>query len=141
MQTAEQLKDSQRLRRYIEREVTASYMNDTKWRELQEAMVNLPDGSPRYRLKELRREEEPSTSNWERDWQHHLSCPFIAIEWLEIDPTEEIRRGHFVPPLRIDRTNIITAVLKQIGISFHTRERFIRIVAHRLRENASGKND
>ena len=103
--TEEQDRDRRRLRRYIEQEQLASFMNDTKWRELRMAMVERAE-KPRYRVQCLL-SQPTHPDNWDGDWYYHLPT-FAWIEWLDIDPIYVKSRGHLLEaaPRRLDPGNL-----------------------------------
>jgi len=69
--TEDQIKDADRLQRYIEREQLVSVMNNTKWHELRALMLEEASFSPRYRVKCLRTTDDRAYC-WDGDWYHHL---------------------------------------------------------------------
>lgn len=57
-------------------------MNNTKWRELQQAMYALESHSPKWRTKCV---TNGHVSNWDGEWFYHFSeGGFNDIEWVEI---------------------------------------------------------
>ena len=126
-QTAEQQKVLQRLAHYIEREQLVGLMNDTKWRELQSAMVGLRPAQPRYRVKSVQSSEP---SGWERDWATHLGL-FKSIEWVDVDPIHRERRGKLVPDLEHDMTDQVTDLLGERSIPYEPHPDYIRIHGYR----------
>src|SRR5687767_8530237 len=97
--TEEQERDLRRLRRHVQEQQLVSVMNETKWSELRQLMIEHPR-SPRYRLQCLL---SPPTDpeSWERDWHYHLPA-FVWIEWLDIDPIYRTRRGHLLDDEKVD---------------------------------------
>src|SRR5262245_56092054 len=60
----------------------ASAMNNTKWRKLRAAMLNLKSPRPSYRIMNV---EYGDITNWDGEWLHHFCLPSYAfIEWLEL---------------------------------------------------------
>jgi hypothetical protein len=103
--------DAEAWRRYVAREQLVSAMNNTKWRETIEAMLNLPGGPPHYRIKDLLG-DMPTHDRWDREWYYH-PLPWRTIEWLEIEP--------------LDRREEVVRILKVIGTPFSFEEGNIRI--------------
>ncbi|MCK1425253.1 hypothetical protein IVB14_15825 [Bradyrhizobium sp. 180] len=60
-----------------------SAANDTKWRELREAMLALaPSDQPRFRCKNL---ETGNLSQWDGEWFYHwMSVGWDWMEWAEL---------------------------------------------------------
>lgn len=57
-------------------------MNDTKWKELRDAMYQMGDGSPQWRTRCL---TNGYISSWDGEWFYHFSQGgFEDIEWVEI---------------------------------------------------------
>ena len=125
--TAEQLKAAERLERYIQREQLVSVMNDTKWRELQSAMVGVRPAQPRYRVKPVQSSEP---SGWERDWATHLGL-FESIEWVDVDPIHRERRGRLVTDLEHDMTDQVADLLGERSIPYELHPDYIRIHGYR----------
>jgi hypothetical protein len=126
--TEEQDRDRRRLRRYIEQEQLASFMNDTKWRELRMAMVERTE-KPRYRVQCLLSQPTPP-DNWDGDWFYHLPT-FAWIEWLDIDPIHVKSRGHLLEAARVDLTQEILDLLRSLSIPCETQDGLIRIYGYR----------
>lgn len=126
--TEEQERDLRRLQRYVQEEQLVSVMNDTKWRELRQVMIELPR-SPKYRLQCLL---SPPTApdNWDGDWYYHLPT-FVWIEWLDIDPIYQTRRGHLLKDELTDLTRELTPLLEAHSIPFEANGPFIRIHGYR----------
>lgn len=129
MPTADQIKDAERLQRYIEREQLVSVMNNTKWSELRALMIDEASFSPRYRVKCLRTTDE-RPYYWGADWYHHLPT-FKAIEWLEIDPVDRERKGHLVPDIVTDKRDELEQLLGSRSIPFEWEGEFIRVYGYR----------
>lgn len=126
--TEEQERDRRRLRRYVQEQQLVSVMNDTKWRELREAMLSL-QRRPKYRLQCLL---SPPTDpdDWDSEWYYHLPT-FVWIEWLDIDPIHRARRGHLVQDERTDLTSELIPLLEQHSIPFEANGPYLRIHGYR----------
>lgn len=123
METENQMKDRERLDRYIVREQLISHMNNTKWDELRELMVELGNESPLYRVQCLR---EPPSQGWDGDWYYHLPM-YKSIEWLDIDPILRERRGQLIKNKKMDYTQRYVNLLKENHIPFSFEGLYIRI--------------
>ena len=95
MSTVDQLKDRERLRRYIERERLTAVMSDSKWRRLQRTLAELPF-SVSFRRRDVR-DVGPDPVRWDWDWAHNFGG-LVAVEWLEINARHEQPRGQLVRP-------------------------------------------
>ena len=126
--TEEQDRDRRRLRRYIEQEQLASFMNDTKWRELRMAMVERAE-KPRYRVQCLL-SQPTHPDNWDGDWYYHLPT-FAWIEWLDIDPIYVKSRGHLLEAARVDLTQEILDLLRSLSIPCERQDGLIRVYGYR----------
>jgi hypothetical protein len=126
--TKEQERDLVRLRRYVQDQQLVSAMNDTKWRELRQLMIERKP-SPRYRLQCFLSPPEGPES-WEGDWHYHLPT-FVWIEWLDIDPIHRTWRGHLVDDLKLDMTADLITLLESHSIPFEMEGPLIRIYGYR----------
>lgn len=59
-----------------------SVMNNTKWSELINSMLDSPEMAPKFRLRGVL---APSghVMEWDADWHYHIH-PVAEIEWLEL---------------------------------------------------------
>ncbi|WP_154660621.1 DUF6678 family protein [Pseudomonas cremoricolorata] len=57
-------------------------MNNTKWAELIQAMLDAPHMNPAFRLRGILAPRDHCTG-WDREWHYHIH-PVAEIEWLEI---------------------------------------------------------
>ncbi|QUM89140.1 hypothetical protein HWV03_10190 [Moritella sp. 36] len=125
METDEQLKDRERLERYIVRESLISVMNNTKWEKLRTLMLEEAERKPAWRVRCLRdkRKVEPQ---WDGDWFYHLP-EYKHIEWLEIYPINKEHRGHVLPDKVTDNTEYFVSLLKNNSIPFSIEGESLRI--------------
>jgi len=130
MPTEDQKKDTDRLERYIVRESLISIMNNTKWKELRNLILNNFSFSPKYRVKCLR---QPGANEcyWETDWQHHLPSPYKVIEWVDIDPIQYHHLGGLVDDIREDKTEELSCLLRAKSIPFEVEGIYLRIYGYR----------
>src|SRR5688572_6119486 len=84
--------DAQRVRSIATRRGLASYMNDTKWREVCEGFRHWPQ-PPRFRVHDLLA-DDGYVSEWDREWYYHPR-PYVSIQWLEV----ELRPEQLLPAL------------------------------------------
>ncbi len=127
--TPDQQKDQDRLDRYIERELLAPLMNETKWNEAILALQSVEGFYVQFRVKCLRDIEEPF--GWDRSFPYHIPGPYKAIEWLDINPVVTTRVGALVPPKVSDFRAEIRAALQRYSIPNEERDGTIRIYGYK----------
>ncbi|WP_413362966.1 DUF6678 family protein [Lysinibacillus sp. 3P01SB] len=99
-----------------------SVMNDTKWRELQDAVINTLLFPPPYQAKYLLEgrlypeEFETDVSYW-GDWIEGI-VPFYSVEWIRVRPRYLKHRGRLVSPEVIDITDEFVKLLKELSIPY-----------------------
>lgn len=99
-----------------------SVMNDTKWRELQGAVINTLLFPPPYQAKYLLEDRlypeefETDVSYW-GDWIEGI-VPFYSVEWIRIRPRYLKHRGRLVSPEVIDITDDLVKLLKELSIPY-----------------------
>lgn len=99
-----------------------SIMNDTKWRELQDAVINTLLFPPPYQGKYLLddrlypEEFETDVSYW-GDWIEGIA-PFYTVEWIRVRPRYLKYRGRLVSPEVIDITDDFAKLLKELSIPY-----------------------
>jgi hypothetical protein len=65
-------------------------MNDTKWRKLRLAMLDLSPLTPSYRLLHV---EYGETTGWDGEWFYHFNLPtYRFIERLDLQPYNVLTR-------------------------------------------------
>ena len=75
-----------------------STMNDTKWNELQKAMINLNSLSPKWRTKRI---NNRYISSWDSEWYYHFSeGGFKDIEWVELQINNEEQNNKVLSKLK-----------------------------------------
>lgn len=99
-----------------------SVMNDTKWRELQDAVINTILFPPPYQAKYLLEDRlypeefETDVSYW-GDWIEGI-VPFYSVEWIRVRPRYLKHRGRLVSPEVIDITDEFVKLLKELFIPY-----------------------
>lgn len=121
--TEDQETDDQRLARYLERENLASLMNDTKWREVIDAIQGIERYVPRFRVKCVKDAQEPARDRWDGSFPLHVPT-FRHIEWLEFDPMVRTR----IPPE--DFTERLELALAAIGVPVERVGGAIRLIGY-----------
>ena len=84
----------------VERRVLTSYMNDTRWRELREAVETL-SFPPVFQRQDV---VGPREALWASDqmsclgdWSHEGLEPFFMIEWIRVVPKLWAEQGQLIP--------------------------------------------
>lgn len=99
-----------------------SVMNDTKWRELQDTVINTLLFPPPYQAKYLLEDRlypgefETDVSYW-GDWIEGI-VPFYSVEWIRVRPRYLKHRGRLVSPEVIDITDEFVKLLKELSIPY-----------------------
>ncbi len=125
MATVDQIKDDERLRKFIIRNSLVSLMNDTKWKEFQSLMMNVENKFPSWRARCLRDMPEVQLG-WESDFHHHFP-EYRAIEWLDIQPKHTESQGALLPDKVTDYTSYFVELFKTNNISFSMEGPYLRI--------------
>ncbi|GKV54477.1 hypothetical protein NCCP2222_04240 [Sporosarcina sp. NCCP-2222] len=100
----------------------ASVMNDTKWRELQDAVLNELLFPPPYQIKyvmedQLYPEEFESDVWYWGDWIEGID-PFYNVEWIRVRPRYLKHRGRLVSPEVVDIADDFGKILKELSIPY-----------------------
>ena len=105
-----------------------SVMNDTKWKELQQAMRNEMPFTPPYQMK-LLREDCLESSFYEDvwylgDWSDEALCwgEYREIEWLKIRPRYLKHQGRLLEAAVIDATKEFIEILENYSIPFEEED-------------------
>lgn len=98
-----------------------SIMNNTKWRELQNAIDDLPFPPP-YELKYITDKVEPIPFNkdvtyW-GDWTDEPLTPFFRIEWVKVRPRYLKYKGRLIKHELIDETEEFVSILQKYSIPY-----------------------
>lgn len=116
-------------------------MNNTKWRELQEAVKILPF-LPAYQIKDVH-SDRPSPVTFDEDhydignWDDEVLMPFFQIEWICVRPRLLIKQtGTFKTPPKLikevlidgnpellDETQAFLAILQEYSIPYEIDEK------------------
>lgn len=118
----------------IKRRGLTSYMNNTKWMELQAAIENELPFSPPYVRKDLagpepRHEFREDVGSW-GDWSVETLYPLYTIEWLKIRPRYLKHRGQLISPEVVSCEADLLAILKRYQIPFVSRDGFFMIYGY-----------
>ena len=121
-----------------------SCMNNTKWCELREGMVNEMPFPPPFILKTVLEEtcpDEPffqsDVSYW-GDWGEDFLCypatganRWFVIEWVKVRPRYLERRGRLLAPRLIDASAQFEAILRKYHIPFERQDDVYCIYGYR----------
>lgn len=120
----------ERVKNIVRQRNLVSYMNNTKWNELRNAMMNEMPFSPPFIVKFLFEENCLEQQFLEKDvdysgdWYYGLSIDghyfngAFAIEWLKIRPRYIKHRGMLIAPEIIDAEDIFVSILKKYSIPY-----------------------
>ena len=121
----------------IEERGLVSYMNTTKWKELQNAIDDLPFPPP-YVLKDVCKDEanvpkfDEDVSYWGL-WSDEGLCwgHYFAIEWIKVRPRYTRHRGQLVEPEIIEITDEFVEILKKYNIPYEEENGVYTIYGYR----------
>lgn len=104
-----------------ERQLT-SVMNNTKWKVLQSAVLNILPFPPPYQAKYIL-EDSPSPNEFDNDvwylgdWIEGL-MPFYYVEWIRVRPRYLKSKGKLIQPEIIDITEEFIGILEKHSIPY-----------------------
>jgi len=111
-----------------------SVMNDTKWKELQQAINELLFPPP-YELKYVTDEEDPLEFNEDvtyiGDWSDEPLTPFFRIEWIKVRPRYRKYRGRLIQEELVDETEEFIYLLKKYYIPYEEKQGTFIIYGYR----------
>lgn len=125
-----------RMRRILTERGLTSFMNDTKWRLLCEAVASELPFPPAYQLKRLDVEgpypreldHEPS---YYGDWGTTPEALLgLEVEWLRVAPRYQRARGPLIAAVVEDCTDDFRSVLTRLSIPFSEEDGFFTIYGH-----------
>jgi hypothetical protein len=125
-----------RIRGLLAKRGLASYMNDTKWRELCRGTDKLPF-PPAYQIKCVDSDvpeplELPYAPAYFGDWARTPEGSFgIHVEWVKVAPRYSRHRGRLISPAIEDCSCELLALLKRLRLLFVERDSFIVLYGHR----------
>ena len=112
-------------------------MNNTKWKELKNAVDDLPFPPP-YVLKNVFEEEEnvpkfDEDVSYLGDWSNEAFNwgDYFAIEWIKVRPRYKKHRGRLVPDEIVDETEEFLCILKKFNIPFEEQDGVYTIYGYR----------
>lgn len=120
----------ERVRKIVQQRNLCSYMNDTKWRELRNAMMNEMPFPPPYIIKFLfedKAEGEEYFSqdvNYFCDWYYcfalegHYFNGAFAVEWIKVRPRYLKYRGQLIKPEIIEAEDKFVEILRKYSIPY-----------------------
>ncbi len=123
----------QHIRRIVEERGLTGLANDTKWRELREAMLEFEGpphwrAEPRFRFKTI---DEPWVGSWDSSWLTHHPYDFLAVEWLDVELLVRQHVGALVPPQVVrDDSAWVEPLLERIGFDRARGRGFVRLFGY-----------
>ncbi|MDE5556289.1 MAG: hypothetical protein K2J32_01165 [Ruminococcus sp.] len=120
----------EKVRKIVHQRNLCSYMNDTKWNELRNAMMNEMPFSPPYIVKFLfedkaeREEYFFQDVYYSCDWyyvfaiENHYFNGAFAVEWIKVRPRYLKYRGQLIEPEIIEAENEFIEILKKYSIPY-----------------------
>ena len=114
-----------RVREFVQQNRLVGAMNNTKWRELREAMDEWGN-APAYEIKYLF--DEKSEADVEQavaettvaigDWGYEHFYPMFDIEWVKIRKLRSVFRGRLIAREVVDNSEGIRAILERFAIPY-----------------------
>ncbi len=126
----------------VEKRNLCSCMNDTKWKELRNAMWNEMPFPPPFILKTIFEEGCPQESFFQTDvtylgdwdesflYDNYLEMWFV-IEWIKVRPRYLKKRGRLIKPELIDATGLFVDILTKYHIPYEEKNGVYCIYGYR----------
>ena len=119
------------VRAIIARDFSASRMSNTRWRQAFWSLAGIPG----VRRVKFVRSENPLNGQLTPRTDKYLESswgviPFLFIEWLEINPIEDVWRGALQKPQHLNRGPEIERKLQAINVPYEWVDGNIRIVGY-----------
>ena len=120
----------EKVRKIIYQRNLCSYINDTKWNELRNAMMNEMPFSPPYIVKFLFEDKAEGEEfffqdvYYSCDWyyafaiENHYFNGAFAVEWIKVRPRYLKHRGQLIEPEIIEAENEFIEILKKYSIPY-----------------------
>ncbi len=120
------------IRAIIARDFFARRMSSTRWQEAINTLQDIPYNKGRVKFVDVR---EPldgfltsaTETYFDSNWGPVL---VLSVEWLEIDPIQEVSQGLLLKPQRVDRAPEIEQRLLEINVPYEWVNGYIRIVGY-----------
>jgi hypothetical protein len=100
-------------------------MNDTKWRELVEAVQTELPFEPFSVARYLRNPDDIPLGDF-LHWEH-LN---VATEWVKVHTRTEVHRGMLVPPAIIECTDQFRSILERLNIPYSEDNGIFTVYGH-----------
>lgn len=102
-----------------------SVMNNTKWKELQNAIRELPFPPP-YEMKYITDKDDPpefdKDVSYLGDWTDEPLIPFFRIEWIKVRPRYIKYRGSLINGELVDETDEFISILRKYSIPYEEKQ-------------------
>lgn len=132
---AENLKE--KVFKIVKQRNLCSYMNNTKWKELINSMLNDMPFPPPYDIKYVDLPAEDYNINkdiyYHGDWYEpfQFTEEYVAIEWIKIKPAILKHRGFLISPEVIDETQELINILEKYNIPYEEKDGIYTIYGYR----------
>ncbi|SFD01760.1 DUF6678 family protein [Clostridium uliginosum] len=120
----------------VEQKKMFSVMNQTKWKELRNAMINDLPFPPPYICKDILFDDLKLPA-FDKDvtyignWDYEMLYPFVGIQWIKIRPRYLKHRGRLIDGELIDETEEFISVLKRYSIPYEEENRVFTIYGYK----------
>ena len=116
--------------KYVSEHQLVSIMNNTKWKELVQAITADPEYNPSVNIKYIFDKENNGKFSpvW---WNEVERDGFKLIEWIEINPIKEEWIGAIVPPKTTDFSDFVKLALDKYGIPYEREVKVFKIWGYR----------
>jgi len=118
----------------VEEKNMFSIMSNTKWRELQKSVRELPF-TPPYVIKYVTDQNEPQPFDKDvwylGDWSNEVLFPFFNIEWIKVRPRYLKHRGQLISGEIIDETELFVEILNKYSIPYEEQNGAYIIYGHK----------
>lgn len=131
----------QKVRAIVAQKQLVSWMNDTKWLELQHAVRALPFPPP-YIVRCVTDEDLISDNalntppSWFGDWSNYYDegMPVLfTIEWMKVRPQLSKHRGCLIEAEVVDASEAFRAILYQLHIPFDEQDHIFTLYGYKTR--------
>ncbi len=124
--------EEKEVRAIIARDFSARRMSSTRWQEAIDSLQDVPYDKGRVKFVDVGEPLDgfltPATETYfDSNWGPVL---ILSVEWLEIDPVQEVSQGLLLKPQRIDHSGEIKRRLQVINVPYEWVDGYIRIVGY-----------
>lgn len=132
--------EKKKINKILEKKQLCSVMNNTKWRQLKEAVLTTLPFVPPLQIKTIF-EDTPNPQNFDHDVDYHGGdwmdgVPRRLIEWIRVRPKRLESSGLLLPPKEIDITKEFLEILHKYKIPYKEADNTIYIYGY-IRDTSS----